>query len=100
MKWLLATSLCFFLGLQWSSEGLASDSDPSHASILEVHEMSADVLNTLMKKYGNDPAKLQEVLLKAQKDPEAFANSEFTAEQRAKLKSLGSRLPAKELEKP
>lgn len=41
----------------------------------QMYDLSADLLDVLMKHAGNDPAKLQEALMKIQSNPEAFVKS-------------------------
>ena len=93
--------LILVLGLCFSGLRAFADFDPDDTkNSQELYEISADVLEVLVKKYKGDPAKMNEVLLRAQKDPEGFAKTEFTSEQLEKVKALSKRAPAKTNEKP
>lgn len=57
----------------------------------EVYGLTADLLEPLMKKAGDDPDKLQKMVDEAQKNPEAFAET-FTPEQREKLRAIAGEI--------
>lgn len=50
----------------------------------ELYNISADIMPFLMQQAGSDPNKMQEIMLKAQTDPEAFLNS-LPADVRARI---------------
>lgn len=58
----------------------------------EIYQLSAKVFEKMVKKYNGDAKKMAEVLEEAQRNPSAFANSEFTAEELAALKALAQKL--------
>ncbi|MEK6554504.1 MAG: hypothetical protein AABZ31_04640 [Bdellovibrionota bacterium] len=66
----------------------------SEAGTQSIYELSAKVFEKLVQKYNGDPAKMKEVLERAQKDPAGFANSEFSAEELKALRELSSQIPA------
>lgn len=53
----------------------------------DMYELSAGVLEDMVKKTGGDSKELQEMLEKAQKDPAGFAKS-FSPEQQKQLKAI------------
>jgi hypothetical protein len=54
-----------------------------------LYNISADIMPTLEKQAGGDPAKLQAIILKAQADPEGFLNS-LPPELLAKIKNVAN----------
>ena len=53
----------------------------------EIYRLASDVFASITLKANGDPDKMMQLLLEAQQNPEAFANS-FTPEQRKKLSEL------------
>lgn len=64
----------------------------SAANSQKVYDLSAQVFQKLVEKYKGDPEKLKAVIERAQKDPEGFARSEFTAEELRALKELSGQI--------
>lgn len=54
-----------------------------------IYNLSGDILKKLVNETGGDPAKLQELMLQAQKDPEAFAKK-LDTNQVNKLRGIAS----------
>ena len=65
----------------------------------DVYNLSADILNHVMKVSGGDPAKAQALLLKAMKDPKQFMNSLPAAEQ-DKVREIANSVEKKKNPKP
>ncbi len=65
----------------------------------DVYNLSADILNHVMKASNGDPAKAQELLLKAMKDPKQFMNSLPAAEQ-DKVREIANSVEKKKNSKP
>jgi hypothetical protein len=59
----------------------------------DIYELASDLMATLAEESGGDPAKMMELLQKAQKDPQSL-ESKFTPAQRAKIKAISERMPA------
>ena len=57
----------------------------------DIYKLSAEKFNSLVGSAEGDPNKMREILEKAQKDPEAFANS-FSDEQKETLKNIGEKV--------
>ena len=57
----------------------------------EVYEISAEVMENIVKQTNGDPVKLQALLQEAQKNPQAFLNSMSSAQQ-GKVHSLANQL--------
>ena len=60
----------------------------------KIYQLSAQIFEKLVKKYGGDTEKIKAVIEKAQKDPAGFAKTEFTEEEMSALKELGRQLSA------
>ena len=58
----------------------------------EMYLISSDILNSIAGK-SDDPTQLGEILIKAQKDPEAFFNSLSDA-QKKKISDISKRIPS------
>lgn len=69
----------------------AVDGDASKAR--ELNNISADIMPVLLQQAGGDPAKMQEILLKAQADPEGFLNS-LPPDIRARISNTASSVEA------
>jgi hypothetical protein len=54
-----------------------------------LYDISADIMPILEQQAGGDPAKLQEIMLKAQTDPVGFLNA-LPAELKAKIKNMAT----------
>ena len=65
----------------------------------EMYDLSADVLNHVMKMSDGDPAKAQELLMNAMKDPKKFMNSLPAADQ-AKIRDIANSVEKKKNPKP
>ncbi len=65
----------------------------------EMYNLSADVLNHVMKMSQGDPAKAQELLMNAMKDPKKFMNSLPAAEQ-DKVREIANSVEKKKNPKP
>lgn len=65
----------------------------------EMYNLSADVLNHVMKMSQGDPAKAQELLMNAMKDPKKFMNSLPAAEQ-DKIRGIANSVEKKKNPKP
>ena len=65
----------------------------------EMYGVSADVLNHVMQASDGDPAKAQELLLKAMKDPKQFLQSLPAAEQE-KIRQIANSAERKKNAKP
>ena len=65
----------------------------------EMYDLSADVLNHVMRMSGGDPAKAQELLMNAMKDPKKFMNSLPAADQ-AKVRDIANSVEKKKNPKP
>ncbi len=55
----------------------------------DVYKLSSDIFESISKESGGDPAKMQELLAQAMKNPKAFAEK-LSPEQRAHLKSIST----------
>jgi hypothetical protein len=55
----------------------------------ELYNIAADVMPILVQQAGEDPTKMQTILLKAQTDPESFLNS-LPPEIQAKIKNVAN----------
>ena len=71
----------------------AKDLMGNAANTEALYSLTSDIMGSLVKEAGNDPAKLQELLAKAMKDPNAFA-SKLTPDQLARLKELSKKVEA------
>lgn len=56
-----------------------------------VYDISADIMDNLVKDANGDPQKMQELMQQAQKDPAAFYNK-LTPEQKARIKALSEQI--------
>lgn len=65
----------------------------------EMYNVSADILNHVMKASGGDPEKAQALLMKAMKDPKQFMNSLPAAEQ-DKIREIANSVEKKKNPKP
>lgn len=65
----------------------------------DVYDLSADILNHVMKTSGGDPAKAQALLMKAMKDPKKFMDSLPAAEQN-KVREIANSVEKKKNPKP
>lgn len=84
-------------------EAIAKDADAKKADAYakqvggplteNIYALSAKVFEKLVKKYGTDMSKLNEILQKALRDPAGFASSEFSAEELSELKAISDKLP-------
>jgi hypothetical protein len=61
----------------------------------EIYDMSSQIFEKITQESNGDPAKMQKLLDDAQKNPEAFYNKYFTAEQKARLKKVADKSAAK-----
>jgi hypothetical protein len=59
----------------------------------ELYNISADIMPVLLQQAGGDPVKMQEILLKAQTDPEGFLKS-LPADIRAKISNTARSVAA------
>lgn len=59
----------------------------------ELYNISADIMPWLTEQSKGDPGKMQEILLKAQTDPEGFYNS-LPADVKSKISSTASSVEA------
>ena len=65
----------------------------------EMYDLSADVLNHVMKTSNGDPAKAQELLMNAMKDPKKFMDSLPAANQQ-KVRDIANSVEKKKNPKP
>ena len=65
----------------------------------DMYDVSADILNYVMQSSDGDPAKAQELLLKAMKDPKQFLKSLPAAEQE-KIRNIANSVDKKKNPKP
>lgn len=64
------------------------------ATTQKLYELSALIMENLVKQANGDPEKMMKILEAAQKDPSAFANT-WSPEQRQMLKDLGQQIEKK-----
>ena len=57
-----------------------------------VYRLSAEVMQGMVQQTGGDPVKLQELVARAQKDPEAFARG-LSPDIQARVRSIASEVP-------
>lgn len=62
----------------------------NHALKNEVYDVSADIMATVQKLSGGDPAKMNELLQKALQNPGAFLKS-LPADQRARISDIAAK---------
>ena len=83
--------------IKGDSQAEAADSKAaiggSAATKEKVYGISADVFDKMATSSGGDPSKMQEQLLKAQADPQAFYNS-MTLEQKSAIENLAKQILA------
>lgn len=60
----------------------------------EIYSISAESFDAIVKQANGDPAKIQEILLKAQADPKGFLQS-LPPEQRDRIRALASEMEKK-----
>ncbi len=60
----------------------------------EIYSISAESFDAIVKQANGDPAKIQEILLKAQADPKGFFQS-LPPEQRERIRALASEMDKK-----
>ena len=65
----------------------------------EMYDLSADVLKHVMKSSNSDPAKAQELLMNAMKDPKKFMNSLPAADQE-KIRDIANSVEKNKNPKP
>jgi flagellum-specific peptidoglycan hydrolase FlgJ len=58
-----------------------------------VYGVGAEIMKSLVQQTGGDPVKMQELMAKAQRDPEGFAKS-LSPDQQAKIRSIASEVSA------
>ena len=56
----------------------------------ELYDIAADIMPILVQQAGEDPTKMQAIMLKAQSDPVSFVNSLPSAEIQAKIKKVAN----------
>jgi hypothetical protein len=61
----------------------------------EIYDMSSQIFEKITQESKGDPAKMQQLLEDAQKNPEAFYNKYFTSEQKARLKKIADKSDSK-----
>lgn len=64
-----------------------------------MYKISGEILGTLLKKYGNDPAKIQSILAEALKDPKSLYQH-LDPSQVQQIKSVSSKIEAEQNKKP
>jgi len=57
----------------------------------ELYNISADIMPILVRQAGGDPVKMQNLMLKAQTDPESFLNS-LSPDLKEKIKNIANAL--------
>lgn len=57
----------------------------------EIYQLAGKVMESLASEAGGDPEKMEKILEKAQKNPEAFANT-FSDEQKRMLNQLSKKI--------
>jgi hypothetical protein len=69
---------------------------PEHSD--EMYGLASDIFEDMVKQAGGDPLKLQQMVIEAQKNPQAFAKK-LSPSQRAQIKGMAERAPAGEKNK-
>ena len=60
-----------------------------------VYDLSADIFANIVKESKGDPLAMQQMMMDAQKNPQAFLNK-LTPEQQARLKAISSQAEARQ----
>lgn len=60
-------------------------------NLQKLYDISADIMPVLLQQAGDDPVKMQALMLKAQTDPEGFLNS-LSPELKEKIKNIANEL--------
>jgi hypothetical protein len=58
----------------------------------EMYDLAAQVMDKITTEANGDPEKMQALMLEAQKNPKAFYEKYFTAEQKANLRNLANKI--------
>ena len=58
----------------------------------EIYDVAADVFQTISTKAKGDPEKMQQMLLEAQSNPQAFYRKYFNSEQKARVRGLAGKI--------
>jgi hypothetical protein len=66
----------------------------------EVYGISAEVMDKLTKSTNGDPAKMQEILGEAAKDPEAFYNKYFDDSAKARVRGVAGKIQSPGVQTP
>lgn len=61
----------------------------------QVYDLAAQVMEKIAKESNGDPAKMQKLLDEAQKNPQAFYDRYFSAEQKAKVREVANKIEKK-----
>jgi hypothetical protein len=57
----------------------------------EIYDLSSQIMETITRESNGDAGKMQQLLNEAQKNPQAFYDRYFSAEQKAKLKKIAEK---------
>jgi len=71
-------------------DAAATDAGNAHDK-QELYNISADIMPLLVRQAGGDPVKMQNLMLKAQTDPESFLNS-LSPGLKEKIKNIANEL--------
>lgn len=58
----------------------------------EMYGLSSELLEKIAKETNGDPAKMQRLLLDAQKDPNAFYEKYFDSQEQARVRELATKI--------
>ena len=60
----------------------------------DMYELAAQLMDKIAAETNGDPQKMQALILEAQKNPEAFYKKYFSAEQKAKVRGIATKIKA------
>lgn len=61
----------------------------------QVYDLAAQIMEKITKESNGDPAKMQKLLEDAQKNPQAFYDRYFSAEQKAQVRDVANKIQKK-----
>ena len=61
----------------------------------EMYGLASQLLEKIALKANGDPAKMQEMMLKAQQDPKAFYEEYFDESQKARVRGVANKIDSK-----
>lgn len=73
----------------------AISDNPEHMN--EVYDISADVMDSIVKETGGDVGKMQEILMKAVQNPKAF-HHRMTPAQKARIRALAGEIESQKVQ--